>query len=305
MPEYIIKVSEDDAGMRLDLFLLKFFSESQTGFSRTHIQKLITGGKVSCAGNTLSRQHIKVKALDQLRVSMEEEKEPGLLAEDIPLEVVYDDQDVAVINKPAGLVVHPAPGNYEHTLANALLYRFGELSDINPVRPGIVHRLDKDTSGLLLVAKNNFSHLRLAKDFASHSIKRKYIALVKGCVEFDENIIELPIGRHPVRRQDMAVGFGDNTRYARTKYRTLKRTQELSLLELEPFTGRTHQLRVHLAFLGHPILGDVKYGKNNQFSRLALHALFLGFIHPRTRKYLEFSSVIPEEFLSAVTQNKS
>jgi 23S rRNA pseudouridine1911/1915/1917 synthase len=212
---------------------------------------------------------------------------------------VYEDEDLAVINKPGGLVVHPAPGNYEHTLANALLFHFKKLSDINPQRPGIVHRLDKDTSGILVVAKSNHVHLALSRQFADHSIKRKYIALVKGKMDYYENVIELPIGRHPFKRDQMAAGFGLNAKYARTHYRTLEKNERFSLVELEPFTGRTHQLRVHLAFIGHPILGDVKYGRNNEFSRLALHAKSLGFVHPATGKQVAFDSDIPAEFKKA------
>lgn len=225
-------------------------------------------------------------------------------AEDIPLEVVYEDIALAIINKKSGIVVHPAPGNSEHTLVNALLHRFGELSDINPQRPGIVHRLDKETSGLLVIAKNNATHLALVKLFANHDIKRKYLAIVSGRLEFDENVIELPIGRHPEKREIMAIGFGENTKYAKTFYRTLKRFKNASLLELEPYTGRTHQLRVHLAFIGHPILGDSKYGKHTQpFSRLALHASTLGFIHPKTGKLVEFASGMPDEFKEFLNKN--
>jgi 23S rRNA pseudouridine1911/1915/1917 synthase len=168
-----------------------------------------------------------------------------------------------------------------------------------------VHRLDKETSGLLVVAKNNFTHLALAKQFADHSIKRTYIALVKGKVEFDEDVVEAPIARHPVKRESMAVSFHKEARFAKTRYRTIKRTEEFSYLELEPFTGRTHQLRVHLAFLGHPILGDTKYGKNNEFSRLALHAETLGFRHPLTGKFKEFSCKIPKEFSDFIERNKA
>ncbi|MBL7151518.1 MAG: RluA family pseudouridine synthase [Candidatus Omnitrophica bacterium] len=297
MQEYKVKVSSSEAGKRLDLYLSEFFNSRLLGFSRTFIQKLISSGKVRLENAGLPKQHYKVKAGDNLIVLVEEKKADSLSAEDIPLEIVYEDQDLAVINKPTGLVVHPAPGNPEHTLVNALLHRFTELSDVNPKRPGIVHRLDKETSGLLVIAKNNFTHLALARQFAAHSIKRKYIALVKGRVEFDENVIELPIGRHPVKRKDMAVGFGKKTKPALTKYRTLRRDSGFSLLELEPFTGRTHQLRVHLAFIGHPILGDDKYAKfNHGFSRMALHAKSLGFIHPRTKRFMEFSCELPEEF---------
>ena len=296
MQEYILKVLPESAGIRLDLFLLRFSKENNLGFSRTFIQKLVLDGRVTLGGTGPVKPHYKVKADDELKLSIEEKKADALEAENIPLEVIYEDGDLAVINKQAGLVVHPAPGNAEHTLVNALLHRFVDLSDINPGRPGIVHRLDKDTSGLLVIAKNNPAHLALAGQFAAHSIKRKYIALVKGKVEFDENVIEVPIGRHPVKRKNMAARFGQNTKYARTYYRTLKRKNDFSLLQLEPFTGRTHQLRVHLAFIGHPILGDTKYGRNNEFKRLCLHAQAIGFTHPRSGKFLEFSSNTPKEF---------
>jgi len=296
MREYIYSVSDNDAGKRLDLFLLDSLQKEDLGLSRTFIQKLIQNGKVTIKDILLVRPHLKVKESDEISICIEDKKSGALRAEDIPLEVIYEDEDLAIINKHPGLVVHPAPGNYEHTLVNALLSRFKKLSDINPQRPGIVHRLDKETSGLLVIAKNNAAHLSLARQFSEHSIKRKYIALVKGRMEFDENVIELPIGRHPRKRKNMSVGFGKKTKYARTYYYTLKRKEDFSLLELEPFTGRTHQLRVHLAFVGHPILGDSKYGKNNAFSRLALHAEVIGFIHPRTEKFVEFSSPSPPEF---------
>ena len=296
MQEYTITVPPEDNGKRLDVYLCEFATNKSLGFSRTFLQHLITDGFVFIEGSSCRRPHHRVKQGQEIKISVEEKKTDTLKAEDISLDIIYEDEDFAIINKPAGMVVHPAPGNLEHTLANALLYRFRKLSDINPGRPGIVHRLDKDTSGIMVVAKTNKAHLNLAKQFSSHSIKRRYIALVKGKMEFDENIIEIPIGRHPYRRESMSVGFGKNTRYAKTHYRTLKRTENYSLLELEPFTGRTHQLRVHLAFLGHPILGDRKYGKNNEFTRMALHAKYLGFIHPTTGKFVEFSSEIPGEF---------
>lgn len=296
MQEYVLKVDEHDANMRLDLFLMEFSKKKNLGFSRTFIQRLVLDGKVTVDSSNLIKPHFKVKIGDEIKVRIEDKKPSILEAEEMPLDIIYEDEYLAIINKYSGLVVHPAPGNYGHTLVNALLYHFKKLSDINPQRPGIVHRIDKGTSGLLVVAKNNAAHLALARQFSKHSIKRKYIALVKGKMEFDENIIDLPIGRHPYKRKNMSVGFGKKTKYAKTYYRTLKRTQDFSLLELEPFTGRTHQLRVHLAFLGHPILGDTKYGKNNEFSRLALHAKYIGFVHPRTGKFVEFSCEIPSEF---------
>ncbi|MDD4894027.1 MAG: RluA family pseudouridine synthase [Candidatus Omnitrophica bacterium] len=296
MQEHILKVLAQEANSRLDLFIADFSRNNNLGISRTSIQKLISGGKVTVNGSSSAKPHLKLKEGDEVKIRIED-KSPGVIsAEDIPLDIVYEDEDLAVINKHPGIVVHPAPGNPEHTLVNALLHHFKNLSDINPHRPGIVHRLDKETSGLLVIAKNNPAHLSLAKQFAAHSIKRKYIALVKGRVDFDENVIELPIGRHPYKRKNMSVGFGKNTKYAKTFYHTLKRGSDFSLLELEPFTGRTHQLRVHLAFLGHPILGDSKYGKNNEFSRLALHAKYLGFTHPRTGKFVEFSCKLPLKF---------
>jgi len=280
------------------------------GFSRAFIQQLILEGQVTLRGQVVRKPHHKVKIGDEWCVCIKEKKVAELSVEDIHLEVVYEDEDLAIINKPAGLVVHPAPGNPRHTLVNALLNRFQSLSNINPARPGIVHRLDKETSGLLVIAKNNFTHLALNEQFASHTVKRRYVALVKGKVEFDEHVIEAPIGRHPFKRKNMAVSFLKHAKYAKTHYRTLKRTAEASLLELEPFTGRTHQLRVHLAYIQHPILGDKKYGKNDTFARLGLHACLIGFQHPRTKKYVEWSCQTPKEFLkffedSRVAKNKS
>ena len=291
-----MKVLASGLNRRLDLFIADFFKENNPGISRTCVQKLISEGKVTVNGSSLVKPHLKLKEGDEVRICIKDKLPSIIGAEDMPLDIVYEDQDLAIINKRPGVVVHPAPGNPEHTLVNALLHHFRELSDINPQRPGIVHRLDKETSGLLVIAKNNSAHLVLAKQFASHTIKRKYLALVKGRVDFDENVIELPIGRHPYKRKNMSVGFGKNTKYAKTHYRTLKRGNDFSLLELEPFTGRTHQLRVHLAYLGHPILGDAKYGKNNKFARLALHAKYIGFLHPNSGKFVEFSCELPGEF---------
>jgi len=305
MQEFRLKILPQDAGKRIDLFLREFFKNRNLGISRTSIQRLILEGKVISENLNKIKPHHKVKANEAIKVIIEDKKTNKLLAENIPLEIIYEDKDLAIINKQPGLVVHPAPGNYEHTLVNALLYHFKNLSDINPQRPGIVHRLDKETSGLLVIAKNNFSHLDLAGQFAKHTIQRRYIALVKGNMEFDEHVIELPIGRDPVKRKNMSVGFGHKTKYAKTYYRTLKRTKNFSLLELAPFTGRTHQLRVHLAFLGHPILGDTKYGKNNDYKRLALHAKHIGFIHPRTKKLVDFSCPTPKEFLQFINKNKN
>lgn len=298
-----MEVAAEEAGRRLDLFLMEHFRDKEAAFSRTFIQGLINGGHVLSAEGPL-KPHYKVKTKDVFRVVIEDKKPAEVSAEDIPVKIVYADADVAVVDKPAGLVVHPAPGHSAHTLVNALLYRLKDLSSVNPQRPGIVHRLDRDTSGLLLVARNNYAHQALAKQFEEHSIKRKYIAVVEGRMDFDENVVEMPIGRDARKRENMAVGFGTNTRYAKTYYRTLKRTDTFSLLELEPFTGRTHQLRVHMAFLGHPIAGDAKYGKVRTCPRLALHARYIGFIHPRTERFMEFSSDVPRELLALVGEKK-
>lgn len=296
MPEFSLQVTEAEQGRRLDIFLNDHFKNQKLGFSRTLIQKAIQEGKITVSGVVVDRPHHKVKNGDAVTALIEERVFSELKAEKIPLEVVYEDDDLAVLNKECGLVVHPAPGNSEHTLVNALLARFKDLSRVNPARPGIVHRIDKDTSGLLVIAKNDFAHLKLTEQFSVHSIKRIYVAVVKGSMEFDEGVIDAPIARHPRKREQMAVAFADDAKYAKTRYRTLKRRPEASLVELELFTGRTHQIRVHLAFIGHPVLGDAKYGRNSEFGRLALHAKTLGFTHPRTEEYVEFTSDIPSEF---------
>lgn len=302
--EFVLNVGPEATGMRLDVFLSDFSRRSGLGFSRHKLQELIQQGKVSVQGQVISKAHYQVKSGQEIRFFLRQEKTSSLDPEDIPLEIVFEDEDIALINKPAGLVVHPSAGHPNHTLVNALLKHLSSISDVNPSRPGIVHRLDKDTSGILVVAKNNFSHLELARQFSEHSIERIYVALVKGKMGFDEDTIEIPIGRHRTRRQDMSCILAKNLRYAKTYYRTLLRGDDFSLLELKPFTGRTHQLRVHLAFLGHPILGDRKYGRQNPFCRLALHAKTLGFIHPRSKKYLEFSVPIPKEFLDYLEKNR-
>jgi len=303
MEELFLEVGAEDDRARLDIFLTDYALRNNLGLSRTNIQKLIRNRQVLLNSLPADKPHHKLNPGDTLRVFLPEKEKEGNLPEDIPLQVVYEDKDVLVINKQEGLVVHPAPGNREHTLVNALLGRGMELSDVNKGRPGIVHRLDKETSGLLVIAKNNQSHLKLVKQFSQHTIQRKYLAIVEGRTEFDEDVIEAPIGRHPVRRKEMAVSFAQNTKYAKTFYKTLKRFGNFSLLELRPFTGRTHQLRVHLAYLGYPILGDSKYGKKSGFSRLALHAQELGFTHPSTGKEIFFSSKMPAEFEDFIAEN--
>jgi 23S rRNA pseudouridine1911/1915/1917 synthase len=199
------------------------------------------------------------------------------------------------VDKPAGLVVHPGAGNPRHTLVNALLHRVPELVGLQPIRPGIVHRLDKETSGVMVVAKNQQAYLQLGRQFRTHSIKRVYLAFVKGSLSLDEDEVQLSIGRHPRDRKRFAVSYLQGGRAAITRYRVLKRFPRYTYVELAPKTGRTHQLRVHMAFLGHPILGDSKYGSGKDFTRLALHAHILGLLHPQSSRYLEFKSLLPLE----------
>lgn len=303
MKEFSLKVEKSDSGMRLDLYLIKNAVKKNFGISRTSIQKLILDRNVTLGGKS-TKPNYKVKAGELVKVNLVKPKPYNIEPEQINLDIVYQDRDLAVINKPAGLVVHPGSGNYEHTLVNALLYHFPILSRLHPKRPGIVHRLDKDTSGLLLVAKNDKAHLFLSKQFAKHTIKRQYIALVKGKMEFDEDMIDLPIGRNSKNWKKMSVDFSKKGKYAKTYYRTLKRFPKASLIQLNPFTGRTHQLRVHMDFIGHPILGDSKYGRDNAFRRLALHANYIGFIHPTTSKFIEFSTPIPREFINGLDNYK-
>lgn len=291
MQEYKFIVEKEAEGCRLDHYIVGKLGKQ---FSRSFIKDVIQDGAVFVNDQNLKPHHT-VKKDDSIRIIIPPAKEIKIDPEAIPLDIVFEDDDLLVINKSSGLVVHPAAGNYSGTLVNALLSHTKSLSSIDPGRPGIVHRLDKDTSGLLVVAKNNESHISLSKQFQRHTIFRKYIALVKGRVEFDEDSIDLPLVKDKKDFRRIKVGFTGGKK-AITKYRVLKRSKKYSFLEIYPQTGRTHQIRVHLAFKGHPILGDLKYGKTGDFSRLALHALDLSFRHPRTDKIMSFSSSIPKEF---------
>ncbi|MFH1577612.1 MAG: RluA family pseudouridine synthase [Candidatus Omnitrophota bacterium] len=299
MKEFVLKVLPLETGVRLDLYLLRFAKMHNLSLSRNFIQKLIREKYISFGESSLNA-HYKVKAGQVIKMQIPDKPDSAIIPEEIPLDIHFEDDDVLVINKPCGIVVHPGAGNRRGTLVSALLFHCKSLSSIDPERPGIVHRLDKDTSGLIVIAKNNSSHHHLVHQFAEHSVSRQYVALVKGRMAFNEGVIELPIGRHPRHREKMSVNFISKHRYAKTRYRVLKRSLAISLVELTPFTGRTHQLRVHLSFIGHPILGDKKYGRDTEFSRLALHACRLGFIHPRTDKFIEFKTPIPEAFRRAV-----
>lgn len=287
------EVSEDDAQKRLDIFL----TGEAEGYTRSHIQRLVGEGRATVNG-VIVRASYKVKQGDLVRLEIPEPEGMETKAEKIPLDIYYEDNDVIVLNKPRGMVVHPAPGNYSGTVVNALLYHCRDLSGINGVlRPGIVHRLDKDTSGLIMVAKNDAAHVSLARQLKDRQITRIYLALVHGKVKDASGVIDAPIGRDPKNRQKMAV-VHKNSKHAVTNYLVLSRYARYTYLRLKLETGRTHQIRVHMSYIGHPVVGDLKYGPSRPHFNLAgqfLHAAVIGFIHPRTGAYLEFEAPLPDE----------
>lgn len=294
MEEYLFKVSNDDESKRLDAYLGSKLEE----ISRSYIQKLIKDGDILVNDKTC-KPNYKIKLNDNIVAQIPEAEPIDINPENIPLEIVYEDEDLLVVNKPVGMVVHPAAGNYTGTLVNALLYHCKDLSGINgKLRPGIVHRIDKDTSGLLMVAKNDFTHQGLASQLKEHSVERAYVALVQGVVAEPGGIIDAPIGRHNTDRKKMAVVL-KNSKDAITRYYVKERFNKYTFIECILETGRTHQIRVHMAHINYPLVGDPLYGyrKNNLgFSGQALHAYLLGFIHPRTGEKLSFSAPLPEQF---------
>ena len=289
-------IGPESIGIRLDTFL----SDAGVWPSRSFVQKIIAAGGVSLKGRPLKPSY-RLEDGDELEVSWEEPRPLAVAAEAIPIEVLYEDHDLIVVNKPRGMVVHPAAGNYSGTLVNALLEHCHDLSGIGGViRPGIVHRLDKDTSGVLVVAKNDLAHLDLARQIKARSMKRVYQVLVHGNPPL-EGRIEAPIGRHPKERKKMAVV--PNGKPAVTNYQTLDYFKSYALLEARLESGRTHQIRVHLSYLGYPVAGDPVYGWKKEPVPLkgqALHATTLGFTHPRSQEQLEFSTPMPEVMAAAV-----
>lgn len=297
MDEITVVIPESYAGVRID----KAISELCEDFTRSHIQKILENGEVSVNGKTVSKG-FKLKAGDEISFVPPEPVSMEAKPENIPLDIVYEDDDLLVVNKPRGMVVHPAAGNYNGTLVNALLYHCGDsLSGINGViRPGIVHRIDKDTSGLLIVAKNDFAHERLAEQIKEHSFKRQYRAVVHGRFKEPQGTVDAPIGRSPRDRKKMCV-TDKNSRNAVTHYEVLSETDKFSYLKVTLETGRTHQIRVHMSYLGHPVAGDPVYGPKNGVTSLngqCLHAGLIGFVHPRDGRYLEFESDVPQYFKS-------
>ncbi|WP_291562024.1 MULTISPECIES: RluA family pseudouridine synthase [unclassified Clostridium] len=289
-----LQVKEDDINKRLDVFI----SEKLEDKSRSYVQGLIEEEKVK-VNEKLKKSNYKLKLNDLVIVDVPEVTTLEIEKEDIPLDILYEDNDIIVINKPQDMVVHPAPGNYSGTLVNALLYHCNDLSGINGVvRPGIVHRIDKDTSGILVIAKNDNAHSKLAEQLKEHSMTRTYYALVEGRLKEDSGTINAPIGRHSVERIKMAV-VKNNGKEAITHYKVLERFNHYTLVKCNLETGRTHQIRVHMAYIGHPLVGDIVYGFKKQKFKLqgqVLHAKELGFIHPTTNKYMKFTSNIPKYF---------
>ncbi|MBN2557853.1 MAG: RluA family pseudouridine synthase [Clostridia bacterium] len=291
----------DAEGTRLDLYL----SEAMDDMSRSYIQKLIAENKVLVNGLPVKAGY-RTREGDGITVTVPETKKYEAVPQDIPVEILFEDDDIIVVNKERGMVVHPAPGNYDGTLVNALLHHCkGRLSSINGVeRPGIVHRIDKDTSGILVVAKTDAAHRELGRMFSVHDIAREYLALVKGVVSENGARIDAPIGRHTVDRKKMSVNTRNGKR-AVTGFTVVERYRNATMIRARLETGRTHQIRVHMAYIGHPVIGDAVYGKagrEHSISGQALHAAKLGFYHPVTGIYMEFEKEPPWDFMELVRE---
>ena len=294
MNKIVITVPEEFDGTRAD----KVLAEAIDHLTRSALQKLISAGNVEIEGKAIAKSRV-LKEGEDISVLIPDAVSLDVEAEDIPLDIYYEDDDLLVVYKPKGMVVHPAPGNHNGTLVNALLWHCKDsLSGINGVlRPGIVHRIDKDTSGLLLVAKNDFAHVHLAEQIKEHSLNRIYQTIVYGVNMPDEGDVDAPIGRSTKDRKKMAVIEGGRT--AQTHYSVVKRYSGYTHVQCKLRTGRTHQIRVHMAYIGHPVAGDAVYGPKNVITQLGgqcLHAGTIGFIHPRTGEYMEFTAPLPEYF---------
>ena len=294
MNKIVITVPEEADGARID----KFLAEAIDYLTRSALQKLISAGNVEIDGKVVAKSRV-LKEGEDISILIPDAVSLDVEAEDIPLDIYYEDDDLLVVYKPKGMVVHPAPGNHNGTLVNALLWHCKDsLSGINGVlRPGIVHRIDKDTSGLLLVAKNDFAHVHLAEQIKKHSLNRIYQTIVYGVNLPEEGDVDAPIGRSTKDRKKMAVIEGG--RSAQTHYSVVKRYSGFTHVQCKLKTGRTHQIRVHMAYLGHPVAGDAVYGPKNVITQLngqCLHAGTIGFIHPRTGEYMEFTAPLPEYF---------
>lgn len=298
-----IKVLENENGYRID----RFISEQLNDITRSQVQNLIENNNV-LSNKTAVKKNYKVKTDDIIEVEIPDPIEYNIAAQNIPLDIVYEDNDLLVVNKPKGMVVHPAAGNYENTLVNALLYHCKDsLSGINGImRPGIVHRIDKNTSGLLIVAKNDFAHQKLASQIKNHDFDREYEAIVYGILKNKSGSIDAPIGRHPIDRKKMAV-TNKSSKHAITYYTVLNEYEKFSHLRLKLETGRTHQIRVHMAYIGHPVAGDEVYGPKKTIKHLngqCLHAKYIKFLHPRKNVFLELESDLPDYFVNFINEIK-
>ena len=295
MNEFSFKITEKDEGKRADIFL----TENMDTVSRAYLQKCFKDGAVTL-DNSVIKANRKLKSDEKINIILPEAEELDIKAEDIPLDILYEDDDILVVNKPKGMVVHPAAGHYEGTLVNALMHHCGDsLSGINGVmRPGIVHRIDKDTTGALVVCKNDAAHQGLSEQLAVHSINRRYRAIVHGTFCENEFTVDAPIGRHKTDRKKMAVI--PNGKRAVTDVKVLEELRGYTYIECTLHTGRTHQIRVHMAQIGHPILGDTVYGPKKCTVKLCegqtLHAYMIGFIHPTKKTYMEFHAPLPQYF---------
>lgn len=293
-----VVITEENGNGRID----KVLSTVNPEWSRTQIQQWVKDGAVLVNELTV-KQNYKVKIGDHIVIIEPEPEELDIVAEDLSLDIVYEDEDVLVVNKPRGMVVHPAPGHVTGTLVNGLMYQVKDLSGINGVmRPGIVHRIDKDTSGLLMVAKNDLAHVSLVNQLVNKTVTRVYTALVHGHIPHDQGTIDAPIGRDVKDRQSMTIV--DNGKHAVTHFKVLERFGNFTLVECKLETGRTHQIRVHMKYIGYPLAGDPKYGpkKTIEFNGQALHAGTIGFEHPRNGEYYEFTQPLPEDFQTLLTQ---
>lgn len=295
-----IIVEDNEVGMRIDKLLM---TKELGVTSRTQVQNYISDGHLLVNG-TAQKANYKVRKNDEIQLTIPDAVDMSILAQDIPLDIVYEDSDVLVVNKPSGMIVHPSAGVYKDTLVNALLYHCKDLSGINGVnRPGIVHRIDKDTSGLLMVAKNDLAHQFLSEQLQEKTVDRKYYALVHGVINHNYGKIEAPIGRDPNDRQAMKV-TDVNAKDAVTNFRVVERYKNYTLVECQLETGRTHQIRVHMQYIGHPVVGDPKYGRRRDDTTFGqyLHAKILGFEHPRTHERLVFDSELPQEFYNFIKE---
>ncbi len=293
--QYSIVVPKEAAGKRIDVFLAENISE----LTRSQIKKLIKNGFVIVEGRVVRPSYL-VKSSEQINIFIPPPETPELIPEEVTFELLYEDKDLAVINKPPGVVVHPGAGHTRGTLVHGLLAVLKDLSGIGgELRPGIVHRLDKDTSGVLVIAKNDYAHLELSKQFKNRKVKKIYLALIHGIPKSSQGKIEFPIGRHPINRKKMSI-HAKKTREAVTLWKVIRVFKNVAFIEASPLTGRTHQIRVHFSAIGHPIVGDPLYGGCKPYGpkakRQMLHAYRLGIFHPRTGKYLQFEAPLPEDF---------